>query len=241
MDTPLRHLRNTAIDARRDQRMPRARVQTMLVRQPVSLKPMGNTVALTVPAEMPFVSRNVTVQTQMSGGMAGPDPSMRSRRLKGLFIPKAPAGRNIFYGLRGLGELARSTYMDRSTAEAYAMGDQTGVDADVIAEAEAIHGGQKLALDDPAPAAAAAPAAANSGFSWSKAGDIFSTVASAGTNVYSAIEAAKKKPGGVTNVANYGAAPAKSNTTMYMIIGGVAVVGLLAFLMLRKKSAPAAA
>lgn len=220
MDTPLRSLRNTSIDARRDRRMPRAQVQTMMVRQPVSLKPMGNTVAMTVPAEMPFVGRNITVQTQVSGGMARPDRSQMSRRLRGTFS--------------GLGaELPRGS-MSRATARNITMDDQSKYDPALWDEAEAIIGGTMLASDDAAPAGAPAE---ESSFSWSKAGDIFSTVANAGVNIYGKVQDAKKQPGGITNVANYTAgAPKKSNMNLYLILGGVGLVGLLAFLIIKRKS-----
>lgn len=217
MDMPVTTLRNTSIDASRDRRMPRAQVQTMVVRQPVSLTPMGNTIALRVPAEMPFVGRNISVQTQVSGGMAKADPSMISRRLRG-----------DFKGLSGLGELIRSKAMTMEKATEITMGDQTGLSQATIDEAQAIYDGRMLPFEEKP-------------FDWKAAGDIFSTVTTAGANIYSKVEEAKKKPGGVTNVTNYApsAAP-KSNMMMYAVIGGVAVVGLVAFLMLRKKSAPAA-
>ncbi len=218
--------RNTAVDARQARWLPRPQVQTMMVRQPVSLKPMGNTIALTVPAEMPFVGQGgFSVQTQMSGGMAGPDPSMQSRRLRGC-VPFA-----------GLGGLPRAT-VSRAAAERIVSGDQSQYSPGLWNEATAVVDGTMLALDDSA-APASAPAA-DSGFSWSKAGDIFSTMIPGGANVYGQIKAAMKKPGGVTNITNYAPA-AKSSMTPILIVAGVGLVGLLAFLMLRKKGAAAPA
>lgn len=68
--------------------LPRARVHNAFVVQPVDLKPRGNTVAVTALAENPFAGRQqISVRTQMSGGMAGPDESMRSQRIMHDFIP----------------------------------------------------------------------------------------------------------------------------------------------------------
>lgn len=242
MDTRLRTIRNTALDARPDQRLPRPQVQTLVVRQPVSLRPMGNTIALRVPAEMPFhgLGRPIRIYTQASGGMAKADPMMRSRRLRG----KIP-----FDGMGGLGDvtadagymlfnkydpdaanMSRSDY-DNSDKKSYWEGQVTQADINAVTGAST-----------PAPSAAAAPAPASgdSGFSWSKAGDIFSTVTKAGTDIYGQIQKAKTPTSSGSPVTRVVQA-AKSNMTPILVVGGLVGVGLLAYFMLRKKGAAAAA
>jgi hypothetical protein len=50
--------------------------------QPVDVQPDGNTISVTCPSSNPFEDHcDVTVETQRSGGIAGPDPRQRSRRI----------------------------------------------------------------------------------------------------------------------------------------------------------------
>ncbi len=69
-------------------RLPRPQVQKDAVLQTVSLKPMGNTVAVTTLADNPFAGgRPVSVRTQQSGGMASPDRSQMSSTLLHAYLP----------------------------------------------------------------------------------------------------------------------------------------------------------
>lgn len=204
--------------------LPTARVVTAVVQQPVHLSPMGNTIAMTVGAEMPFASgRRIVISTQESGGISKAPVYMRSRA--GMFD--------------GLGdEVPRDLTLTRQQASDITMGDQTGIDPTVVANAEAIMSGDRLATDDPAPTYTPTPAPvtttapASSSFDWSKVGQALATTGTAAATIYNAT----KKP-------NAPAAPTyrattvapKSNMTMYLVIGGVAAVGLLAFIMLRKR------
>ena len=234
----LQTFQNRRINSVGARSLPTGRVVTAVVEQPVHLSPMGNTVAMTVGAELPFArNRRVVIHTQASGGVSRAPGYMRSRPRNGIFS--------------GLGaDMPRSTWMTRQVANDTAMGDQTGLTQSTIDEAEAIMNGDMLAVDDPAPAytptpapAAAAPVTATtpaaSSFDWSKVGSTLATAATTGANIYNAT-----RPKTPVSVPTAQRAPvAKSNMTMYLIIGGVAAVGLLAFVMLRKKgsAAPAAA
>lgn len=51
-------------------------------REAVNLQPYGNTISVTTDSDNPFEDpANVEVYTQLSGGMAGPDPRQRSRKI----------------------------------------------------------------------------------------------------------------------------------------------------------------
>src|ERR1700679_1877262 len=51
--------------------------------QPVDVQPYGNTISVTCPSDNPFEddAKPCVVVTQQSGGMAGPDPRMQSKRI----------------------------------------------------------------------------------------------------------------------------------------------------------------
>lgn len=69
-------------------RLPRPYVQKDAVLQTISLKPAGNTVAITTLAENPFDGgRAISVRTQQSGGMAHADGSQVSRTLLHAYLP----------------------------------------------------------------------------------------------------------------------------------------------------------
>jgi hypothetical protein len=123
--------------------MPTPKIQKAVVVQPVNLRPLGNTVSMTVPADNPFVGgRRVSIHTQVSGGMAQADPTQRSRRA---FVP----------GFSGLGgefeDKAYSAFnqldpdaknMDRATYDAspkrtYWEGEQRKWDAEASAKSSA--------------------------------------------------------------------------------------------------------
>jgi hypothetical protein len=83
--------------------MPTARVQRAVVVQPVNLRPLGNTVSMTVPASNPFTGgHRISIHTQVSSGMAQADPSQRSRRT---FVPG-------FSGLGGAPPVSYDTVFD---------------------------------------------------------------------------------------------------------------------------------
>ena len=258
MDLRLSTLRNTRVSANGARSLPSARVQTMVVRQPVNLRPMGNTVALSVPAEMPFMSRNISVQTQASGGMAKADPSQQSKRLRGMFM-------NGLSGLSGTatdadyafflfilndpdaGNYTRADFDNSAKVSQWVAAVNSGNYSGQLAQfdqmapadrARYIEGGSAPAA---APVAAAAPAAkaAPATSSWAAAGDIFSTVTKAGTSIYAAAHPTVAPVAVQQRVV----AAVKSNMTPILIVGGIAAVGLLAFFLLRKKgsAAPAAA
>jgi len=70
-------------------------------RQSIGLRPMGNTITVELASDNPFESgRDVEVYTQVSGGIAGPDPMMRSR---GVLTP-VMAGYDANFAVSGLGQ-----------------------------------------------------------------------------------------------------------------------------------------
>jgi hypothetical protein len=70
-------------------------------RQSIGLRPMGNTITVELASDNPFESgRDVEVYTQVSGGIAGPDPKMRSR---GVLTP-VMAGYDANFAVSGLGQ-----------------------------------------------------------------------------------------------------------------------------------------
>jgi hypothetical protein len=70
-------------------------------RQSIGLRPMGSTITVELASDNPFESnRDVEVYTQVSGGIAGADPHMRSR---GVLTP-VMADHNGLFAVSGLGE-----------------------------------------------------------------------------------------------------------------------------------------
>lgn len=227
--------------------LPTPVVSKTVVERPINLKPKGNTVSLSVPAEMPFMSRGFTVYTQASGGMAKPDASQRSQRLYSAFP------------LNGLG----AEVTDEELTAWYRAYDADGKAGKAITpEKEAYWRGVISADKDKKAAAAKAQSAAN----WSKVGDIFTTTVNAASNVTSSAmqariaeanakaaasqaEIERARSGAfmsrLTDVSQYGAGMAarKSITIPLLLVAGGALA-IATFLYLRKKrsaAAPAAA
>jgi hypothetical protein len=222
------------------------KVVKAFVNQPVHLRPQGNTIALSVPAEMPFLTRGITVVTQASGGMAKADTRNTSKRIRW-------GEQNR--GVSGLGGELED--------KAYSLFNQYDKDAASMDRGTFDASGAKRAYWE-GEAKKQMPAAGPS--AWSKAGDIFATTASTGLNVFSQINSAKIAASNAaaaqaqadiaktasaagwaraTDVSQYGAGMAarKSITIPLLVIGGGALAVAL-FLFLRKKSAgsaPAAA
>jgi hypothetical protein len=211
--------------------MPTARVVTAVVSQPVDLSPMGNTVSMLCGAEMPFASgRRIVISTQESGGVSQAPSYMRSRG-------------GMFDGLGA--ELTRSRTMTLQQAFDITGGDQTGVDPDVLAEANAIANGDKLGSDEPepksAPAAETTTAPATSSWDWSKIGQTTTSLATTGADIYNKTKKQDAPSISIPTAFRPTTVSPKSNMTMYLVIGGVAAVGLLALIMLRKRGASAPA
>jgi hypothetical protein len=236
----------TSVSRLRTNVLPTPQVQRTLVMQPVNLKPMGNTVSLTVPADNPFAGgRRVSIHTQVSGGMAQADPSQRSRRIESRFLP-----------MSGLGA-APVTYDE--VFNWYASIDPDGKAGKPITPEKEAYWRQQVQADaDKKEAAASAKSAAT----WSKVGDIFSTTVGAASNITSQLTQAKIAAANaaaaqaqadiertrssafasrLTDVSQYGAGMAanKKITIPLLIIGGGALAVAL-FLFLRKKKAAAA-
>jgi hypothetical protein len=86
--------------------MPHAHVHQRYSTQLVDVQPYGNTISIEADSDNPFEDdRDVEVVTQESGGMAGPDPRMRSARVmhKGTAVKAKPlpAGHARVYKTRG--------------------------------------------------------------------------------------------------------------------------------------------
>jgi hypothetical protein len=150
--------------------LPRPQVQRTLVTQPVNLRPLGNTVSMTVPAEMPFLSRNVTVVTQASGGMAKPDPRMTTRPQ---FLP-----------MNGLGA---DVSADEITAW-YRAYDAEGAAGKAITPEKEVYWRGVISQDKDKKAAASS---ASTSAAINKGLDIFTTTLTAGANVASDMQKAK--------------------------------------------------
>lgn len=225
--------------------MPTPKVQKILVTQPVNLRPLGNTVTMTVPHENPFAGgKIVSILTQASGGMAKPDPFQRSGKLfmKG------------FMGLSGAFEDKAYGAFNQLDPDAKTM-DRAAYD--VSAKRTYWEGAQRKWDED---------AAAKSSANWSKAGDIFTTTLNQGAAIATDINKTKQlalqaqiaeakarqaqieQAGNqaymsrLTDVSQYGAGmmARKSITLPLLLIGGGALAVAL-FLFLKKKKAAAAA
>lgn len=86
--TPVIHDADFRLLGPKASRLPRTHVQKDAVLQTINLKPAGNTVAVTTLSDNPFEGgRAVSVRTQQSGGMAGPDDSQVSRSLLHSYLP----------------------------------------------------------------------------------------------------------------------------------------------------------
>ncbi len=85
-------------------------------REEINLQPYGNTVSVETPEDNPFTqAQDVEVVTQASGGMAGPDPRMKSRAVRrhpltGLPM-KTPAGGAMGRGKVVPGRVAARQFM----------------------------------------------------------------------------------------------------------------------------------
>lgn len=162
------------ISTQRVRTMPTPMVSRSVVSQPVNLKPMGNTISLSVPAEMPFLSNRVTVVTQASGGMAKADPQMRSRSIRAM-------------GFSGFGDISPAD-------EAYGAFNKMDPSAASMnreqydASPKRTYWEGEVAKWHAAPAAAPASAGPSG---WANASSIFSTTVNAGANVYGQMQQAK--------------------------------------------------
>lgn len=68
--------------------------------QPIDIEPAGNTVNVSLEADNPFEStKDIEVYTQMSGGIADPDPEMQSHDI---LTPVLPGAQGMF-AVSGLG------------------------------------------------------------------------------------------------------------------------------------------
>jgi len=245
MTFPISRNQSTPIRSVRTAVMPTPKVQKTMVMQPVNLRPMGNTVSMTVPADNPFVGgRRISIHTQVSGGMAQADPIQRSRRA---FVPG-------FSGLGGEFEDKAYSAFNKMDPDAASMNR-----AQYEASPKRIYWeGEQRKWD--------AEAAAQSSANWSKAGDIFATTLTQGASIATDFnktkqlalqaqiaEANKRQAeiqqasnaaftGRLTDVSQYGAGMAarKGITIPLLIIGGGALAVALFLFMKKKSAAPAA-
>jgi hypothetical protein len=215
--------------------MPTPVVSKMVVAQPVNLRPLGNTVSMTVPNENPFTAgRPIQVLTQASGGMAKPDPQMTSRAR---FVP----------GLGGALEDAAYGYFNQYDAQASGM-TRAQYDADA---------GKRQYWENYAKQQN--PNLVPKSTDWSKVGDIFTTTVGAASQVTSDMMKARIAAANaqaaqaqaqiertrqeaftqrLTDVSKYGEGMAaqKQITIPLLIIAGGALA-VAAFLFLKKKKA----
>jgi hypothetical protein len=210
-----------------------------VVSQPVNLRPLGNTISLSVPAEMPFLGGRISVVTQASGGMAKPDRRMMSKRLR------SP-------GFSGLGGELED--------KAYSLFNQYDSEAASMNRGQFDASGAKRAYWE-GEAKKSMPAQGPS--NWSKAGDIFASTVNTGVNVFTQMQQAKiaaanaeaakaqaqiasiaSKAGTarMLDVSQYGAGmAARKSITIPLLVAGGAALAIALFLFLKKKNAASAA
>ena len=82
--------------------MPKPTVSRRYRNEEVNLQPYGNTISVETPSDNPFESaQDVEVFTQMSGGMAGPDRAMQSKRkVRGRTTGMTPDRKPMAAGIR---------------------------------------------------------------------------------------------------------------------------------------------
>ena len=207
----------------------------------VHLQPHGNTVTVTTLAENPFENEGeIEVVTQNSGGMSGPDPEMTSRvqhhRRGGMWGGQRPAIRPV--GLPP-GHRRFTNAIDESL---------NGLGDDVYTAGVMASIGSPSA---PIPAPVAAPVPESKPFNWDAFGKITTGLATAAGGVVSAQMGAKTSASQAK--AADAAARAEQSRTLQaslmsrtvqtaksnwpILVGGIAVLGLGIFLLMRKKSA----
>lgn len=218
MSLPARSFYSKRVPTTNASRLPTPRVVKTLVAQPINLRPMGNTISMSVPAEMPFLNNTMTVVTQASGGMAKPDPAMQSQRLRSRFLPIS--------GLGSLGDTAADT--------AYSWFNQYDADARNMNRAQYDASPKKAYWEG--QVAASQPAQPSI---WNTITSALSPLASSAADIAKSKIAAGATKAGTTIVNQYGTpvAPAKKSMTIPLVIGGVVVAGVLLFLFMKKKSA----
>jgi hypothetical protein len=208
--------------------LPKAFVDSSYRTEPVDLQPFGNTVSIETGSDNPFEDdQDVEIFSQQSGGMAGPDPRMRSKKtlIKGTKVTTHQAG------------VAR-TYKTRSQANRQGfmpgMAGFAGLGADPAPGLDQDEGnppGYVPPAGQAAPASPAAPAAPPTG-AWAALTSLFSA-GPAGVTAYETAKSNAPKPPGMPP-AGMPPAPGKSTSITKMlpwILGGVGVLvvgGLLA-------------
>jgi hypothetical protein len=236
----------TPVASVRSRTMPTPQVQKTMVMQPVNLRPLGNTVSMSVRAENPFTAgRPIRVVTQASGGMAKADATQRTQAR---FLP--------------IGGLGADPVSDDVVAYWYRTIDPDGKAGRAITpEKDAYWRAQAQADADKKGAAAAAQSSVN----WSKAGDIFASTVSTGVNIAADINKTKQLAlqaqiadsnkrqaeiqqassqafwGRATDVSQYGAGMmAQKQWTIPLLAIGGGALAIALFLFLKKKRAAAA-
>jgi hypothetical protein len=213
--------------------LPKAFVDSSYRTEPVDLQPFGNTVSIETGSDNPFESdQDVEIFSQQSGGMAGPDARMRSKKtlIKGTKVTTHQAGVARTYHTRSQGN--RQGFMPGMAGFAGLGADPApGLDQD-----EANPPGYIPPTGQGAPAAQA-PGAAPSG-AWAALTSLFSAVP-AGVTAYENAKSGAPKPPGMP-VAPMPPAGGKSGgigKALPWIIGAVGVIGV--GMLLAGKSKPA--
>jgi hypothetical protein len=203
--------------------------------EPVDVQPYGNTISVTSVSDNPFEDdQEAEIFTQQSGGMAGPDPKMRSKRTmhKGTAVKAKPlpAGHARVYKTRGPAN--RQGFMPGFGGFGDTPNTTPTIDQDE---------GNPPGFVPQGNVAPNAPPAAPAGGVWGALTSLFS----AAPATAAAIEAARTgtpKPAGLPPT-TMPPLPARSTgiaKDLPWILGAVGVIGVGALLLGRKK-APAVA
>jgi len=210
--------------------------------QAVDFRPYGNTIGVEADSDNPFEQdRQIFITTQASGGMAGPDPVMRSKRTmhKGTAVKARPhqAGHSPTYrtrqsaqrqgfmpGFGGFGDLGVNIMTDDT--DSGGGGAAPAVDTTDFA---ALTAAQDVFPTAPAAAPTAAPAPAASG--GPGYADALKALIGAGAQTTTAVLAAKQKAAAVAPPKSPVAALGAQAKTYWPYIaagvGAVVVLGLL--------------
>ncbi len=232
--------------------LPRAVNGTNYRTEAVDLAPGGSTIAVTVPSDNPFeLCGEATVHTQMSGGMTAPDPRQRSKRIshsKGVihvnrgFMPGMGDGEEVVHG--AYGAVKRHPVVRRP------MKRVTEYTVRATGSPRRQGGFMPGMGEDPAPA----PQGTFGSFLKDVASSVMGIVGASGTAEAAKREADAKKRLAEAQVAGSQAdiiraqaalaqaqrpdAPQRGLTTGTKVgigLGGLAVVGLVIYLLARKK------
>ncbi len=237
-------------------KLPTPVAKKAIVSQPVNLKPMGNTVAITTKAQNPFTQKKgLVVRTQQSGGMASAPAFWQSKGLlsdSGYLNKPLWATASYLDGMDGLGVMSAPDFNERMGA------NEANEISKIKSNSSSRYAWQKYWADmspeqqntfQKAKPALVAAITGNVGGSGVTTATVAQQLRSEDTkNLIQAGQALRdSRKGGSSDDASGGGfsfpaifSPSSGSSRpawlVPAIIGGVAVVGVAAFFLLRKKA-----